>query len=235
MVSHRKGFFGSKTGILFDSGPPSSPDIFLTFIKKKMDGSWEKPSKKEGRTIKLSLVDIAFVLQVLRGEKSAWKTVHSFEERKISISFERVPDDIENLKVKAGNYLKLLNYGEIEVFKALPEHAFQEKVITSTSTSISPSTEGKKREEFTEPLKKEKKQIITEEPLEEKMESVITEAAILAGVCKGETEKALLIEFEGKKEIWVPKSTIHTNFDSKSTETQKFEIDTWILKKNNLL
>lgn len=104
MVSHRKGFFGSKTGMLFDSGLSSSPNIFLTFIKKKVDGLWEKPSKKEGRTIKLSLVDIAFVLQVLRGEKSAWKTFHSFEERKISISFERVSDDKE---IKGLTYLQI--------------------------------------------------------------------------------------------------------------------------------
>lgn len=39
---------------------------------------------------------------------------------------------IENLKVKAGDYLKILNYGESEVFRALLEHVFQEKVIIST-------------------------------------------------------------------------------------------------------
>ena len=44
-----------------------------------------------------------------------------------------------------------------------------------------------------------------------------------------------LINFEGKKEIWVPKSAIRSNFDSKTTTSQKFEIDTWILKKNDLM
>jgi hypothetical protein len=99
----------------------------LTFIKIKEDKSWEKPSKKECRVIKFSLLDIAFVLRVLRGEKNTWKTFHSFKGRKISISFEQDSENIENLKVKAGNYLKLLNYGEVEVFKMLPEHIFQEK------------------------------------------------------------------------------------------------------------
>lgn len=34
MVSHhRKGFFGSKTEIIFNSSSSSSPNIFLTFIK----------------------------------------------------------------------------------------------------------------------------------------------------------------------------------------------------------
>jgi len=218
MVSHRKGFFGTNTGILFDSGQSSSPTIFLTFIKKKEDGSWEKPSQKEGRAIKFSLVDIAFILQVLRGDKNSWKTVHSFEEREISISFEQDSENRENIKVKAGDYLKVFNYGETEVFKALLEHTFKEKVITST--------EVKKREDFSE-LKKES--------LEEKRKPVLIETAVLAGVCSGETEKALLIAFEGKKEIWVPKSTVRSKFDSKITDSQKFEIDTWILKKNNLM
>ena len=224
MASHRKSFFGVNTGILYDSGPSSSPVIFLTFIKKKVDGSWEKPSQKEGRAIKFSLVDIAFILQVLRGDKNAWNTVHSFEERKISISIERDSGNKENLKIKAGDYLKLLNYGEIEVFKALLEHTFQEKVIGST--------EVKKREDFSE-SKKETSQKI--ETLEEKKEHVLRESAVLTGVCSGETEKALLIAFEGNKEIWVPKSTIRSSFDSNLTGSQTFEIDTWILKKNNLL
>jgi len=224
MASHRKSFFGANTGILYDSGPSSSPAIFLTFIKKKVDGSWEKPSQKEGRAIKFSLVDIAFILQVLRGDKNAWNTVHSFEERKISISIERDSGNKENLKVKAGDYLKLLNYGETEVFKALLEHTFQEKVISST--------EVKKREDFSE-SKKETSQKI--ETLEEKKEHALRESAILTGVCSGETEKALLIAFEGNKEIWVPKSTIRSSFDSNLTGSQTFEIDAWILKKNNLL
>ncbi len=216
MVNHRKGFFGANTGILFDSGQSSSTTIFLTFIKKKEDGSWEKPSKKEGRAIKFSLVDIAFILQVLRGDKNAWKTVHSFEKREIAISFEQDSENRENIIIKAGDYLKLLNYGETEVFKALLEHVFQEKVIAST--------EVKQREDFSE-----------EKTSEEKRKPVLIETAVLAGVCSGETEKALLIAFEGKKEIWVPKSTIRSSFDSKITSSQKFEIDTWILKKNELM
>ena len=130
MTSYRKGFFGANTGLLFDSGPPSNPTIFMTFIKKKKDGSWEKPSQKEGRTIKLSLVDIFFILPVLWGEENAWSTSYSFEERKISISFEWDSENKENLKIKGGDYLLILNYGEIQVFKALLEHIFQEKLTS---------------------------------------------------------------------------------------------------------
>ncbi len=60
------------------------------------------------------------------------------------------------------------------------------------------------------------------------------ETTVITGVCNGETEKALLIAIDGKKEIWVPKSTIRSSFDSKITGSQKYKIDTWILKKNNI-
>jgi len=174
-------------------------------------------------------VDVAFILRVLRGEKNAWKTFHSFEGREISISFERNSENNENLNVKAGDYVKLLNYGETEVFKALLEHVFQEKVVSSTET--------KKREDLSgSEFKKEANQVTAEEILEEeKIEPVVKETAVLTGVCEGETEKALLIAFEGKKAIWVPKSTIRSDYDSESTASQKFEIDTWILKKNNIM
>jgi len=105
---------------------------------------------------------------------------------------------------------------------------FQEKVISSTKA--------KKRENLSgAEFKKETNQLTAEETPEEKIESVVKETAVLAGVCEGETEKALLIAFEGKKAIWVPKSTIRSGFDSKITASQKFEIDTWILKKNNIM
>ncbi len=223
---HNKSFFGADTAILFDSGQLSSPAIFLTFIKKKKDGSWEKPSQKEGRAVKFSLVDIAFMLQVLRGDKIAWKTVHSYEKREISILLEQDSENRENVKVKAGNYLKVLNYGEVKVFKTLLEHTFQEKVIASTEVV--------KREEATE-LKKETIVTATEVAPELVIKPMLVETAILTGVIKGETEKALLIDFKGKKEIWVPKSAIVSNYDSKSTNFQEFEIDTWILRKNNLI
>ncbi len=220
---HNKSFFGEDTGIIFDSGQSSSPSVLLRFIKKKGDGSWEKPSQKEGRAIKFSLVDVAFILQVLRGDKSLWETSHSFKERKIAISFER---DSESVNIRAGDYFKLLNYGEIEVFSKLLEHVLQEKVIDST--------EVKKRESLAE-TEKETVQTSTEEILEERTEHVLVETAILAGTYNGVTEKALLISFEEKKEIWIPKSAIRSNFDPKITTPQKFEIDMWILKKNKLL
>jgi len=58
----------------------------------------------------------------------------------------------------------------------------------------------------------------------------------LAGVCEGVTEKALLIRFKGGDDIsfLIPKSTIHSSYNSKITTSQMFEIDAWIVKNLRL-
>ena len=226
--SHNKSFFGKSTGIIFDSGPSNSPHVFLTFIKKKKSDIWEKPSLKEGKTVKFQLEDLAFILQVLRREVPEWTTIHFFEGQKTSIGF-KWSDAENNLWISVDGYSKVLNYGEVTVFIALLSHVFEEKITTSTASP-----------------KKLATPIVAAEPKPEKIPSlVITEekilfetpqdTKILKGVCKSETEKALLIEFDGLEEIWVPKSTIRSNFDANLTSVQAFEIDEWILKKNNLL
>lgn len=224
---HRKEFFGSSTGILFDSDQWSSPTIFLTLIKKKEDGSWEKPSQNEGKTVKFTLEEVAFILRVIRGEWFVWKTVHFFGGQETSISFEWDSEHIDRVMVKAGDYQKLLTYGEIEVFKALLPHIFQEKVIASTEVK---KPNGSKNEVGFK-LEGGSNLTITEETYSSEGEH---ETAILEGLYKGETEKALLIDLKGAKEIWVPKSIIHSRYNSKETAFQEFKIDTWILKKNNI-
>ena len=57
----------------------------------------------------------------------------------------------------------------------------------------------------------------------------------VGGVCEGKTEKALLILFESGKQTWIPKSTIRSEFDPESSVMQQFTIDTWVLKKNNII
>ncbi len=61
------------------------------------------------------------------------------------------------------------------------------------------------------------------------------ETATIDGICEGKTEKALLILFDSGKQIWIPKSTIRSEFDQDSSNTQQFTIDTWVLKKNEVI
>ena len=148
---------------------------------------------------------------------------------------------VENLKVKAGNYLKLLNYGEIFVFKALLEHVFNEKIAHSTVSSVNGSSN---KPIGADTNTKKTGLSITEETIDiaqpshpqvSKQQLDEPETVKIEGVRKGETEKALLIEFEGKREIWIPKSTIRSNYDARTDFKQQFTIDTWILIKNKVI
>lgn len=62
---HNKAFFGSKVGMFFDSGSWTSPFFYLKFIKKRDNNTWEKPSLRQGKSIKFSLEDTALILRVL--------------------------------------------------------------------------------------------------------------------------------------------------------------------------
>jgi len=49
------------------------------------------------------------------------------------------------------------------------------------------------------------------------------------------TEKALLLAFGSGSEIWIPRSTIHNDYDEKNKSNfQNFLIDTWIFKKRQV-
>ena len=242
---HNKAFFGKKAGMFFDSSSWTNQFFFLKFIKKRKDGTWEKPSLKEGKSIKFSLEEMVYILRVLNKEKTSWKTFHKFEDKQTKISFQWDKDDKERFHVNGGEYHKLLNYAEIVVFKALLEHVFEEKITRSTVNSKNNSV---KKPVSVENYPPESELTVTEEihgkikpkiqslsqksfPQAEKV-NLDDETAILTGVCEGKTDKALLILFESGKQIWIPKSTIRSEFDQESSDTQKFTIDTWVLKKN---
>ena len=57
----------------------------------------------------------------------------------------------------------------------------------------------------------------------------------LRGRIKRETEKALLISFSNDRTVWVPKSTITSNFTSQLNITQNFIIAKWFVEKSNLI
>lgn len=246
---HNKAFFGSKVGMFLDSGSWTSPFFYLKFIKKRENGTWEKPSLGEGKSIKFSLEDTALILRVLNREVQNWSTVHVFKENKTHISFQWDKGIKERFHVNGGDYHKMLNYAEIIVFKSLLEHVFGEKIAHSTVISKNGSSkksadvqlEGKKHElvvtEQTIGNVRPKSQPIAQiAPTHFEKEPITEpETSIVGGVCEGETEKALLIEFEGGRQIWIPKSTIRSGFDSESVAVQEFTIDLWVLKKNKVV
>ena len=53
------------------------------------------------------------------------------------------------------------------------------------------------------------------------------------GSIKKETKKALLINFKNRRESWIPKSVICSQFDGTKNINQSFVIESWIFKKND--
>ncbi len=137
MQTHRYSFFGQKTAMIFQSGDWSDPWSFLTFIKKRDAGSWEKLA--EGKTIKLSLPEIVALRAVVAGEKPEWKTFHKSNGTgtPISARLESNKEDRGNFSVliNAGDYLRPVTYPETVILEKLLAHVFEEKIAHATGTA----------------------------------------------------------------------------------------------------
>lgn len=64
---------------------------------------------------------------------------------------------------------------------------------------------------------------------------LVNDMSNIDGTISGETHKALLIDFNAGKKIWIPKSTIHCPYIPKQNLAQKFLIDSWVLKRNKII
>ena len=123
---HKKSFLGESTGMIFESGSWTDSFFFLRFIKKKHDGSWERPTQGEGKAVKFSLDDMTYIIRLLHGVETFWATTHYFQDQQTEISFKWEKNEV--LWIHVADYSKKLNNREIEVLKSLFEHVFQEKI-----------------------------------------------------------------------------------------------------------
>lgn len=267
--SHNRSFFGQSTGIILRSPSKSDDFIFIQCLKKKGNGIWQKPSKGEGKTIKLNLEEIAMIKFVFKGELQNWSTYHKYNgiNTQISFNWETKSKEISEQKIwiRIDEYAKMLNAGQIEIFKALLNHLFNEKIKNATVNKgkyqNSPSKSTDKRENcsnsqimnennierkiqeinrkdlpFSPPPVKES----NEENLKEELQSVkfnenTPSLSKISGKIKVETNKALLIEFDNGSESWIPKSVINSKYSPIRERSQNFKIEKWILEKNNLI
>ncbi len=230
---HSQSFFGQSTGLTLLSSSKSDSFIFFKCIKKKPDGSWEKPSLGEGKTIKCNLDEIVMILEVLKRKSDSWSSYHSFNEVKTQISFKWENEAKKKLLIYIGNYSKMLNFAQTEIFRLLLKHILKEKIEYATIVNINPRkavVNGPKDNE-----QKNQNNDATALPvIKESIEVNENEVSQIEGVIEGETEKALLIQFNNDKEIWIPKSVIRSDYNSSNDISQNFMIDNWILKKNNI-
>ena len=126
--AHDYSFFGQNTGLIVKSRKVTDPFIFLTCVRKKQNGTWEKTSQKEGKTIKISLEEMVSFLAVFNKEFPSWKGFHRFKGEDTSI--ELISRDNAKLPyfLKIGPYGKPLSYEQAEIFRLLLEHMINEKI-----------------------------------------------------------------------------------------------------------
>jgi hypothetical protein len=197
--------------------------IFLRFIKKKNDGTWEKLSNGEGKTIKCGLEEIVMILEVLKKNRKTWSTVHKFKAEKTPISISWEGDT--KIWFNVSDYPKMLSFTQIEVLKMLLAHILEEKIIFSTIPDKNVNNYSKNKTRTLEQIKNDNDGKIIREQAVKKMQGSIT----------GETDKALRVTVENGDEIWIPKSTIKSQYDVETTLKQTFLIDSWFIEKNKLL
>ncbi|MFX1411679.1 MAG: hypothetical protein ACFFA6_15115 [Promethearchaeota archaeon] len=235
--THNYSFFGQSTGLFLNSPFKSDPSVFITCIKKKHDGTWEKTSKGEGKKISLNLEEIVMILEVLKGKSESWNIYHQYQDEKTSIAIKWETEKRERLWINIGTYNKMLTFPQIVILRKLLKHILKEKIKFATipkkekKSDLSDKSNNKPTtpKEFFEKNPNENNLFVSEQVNSENETNNIT------GKIIRETEHALLIQHHGEEEIWTPKSIIRSQYQSNVKENQSFLIDTWFLKKNKII
>jgi len=254
--NHYHSFFGQNIGMMIQSSSKSDPHVFIRCIKKKTNGDWEKPSQGEGKLIKCSLEEIVSFLQVINRTITKWKSHHFYKdiETPISVSWDEMEPN--NLWINIGDYSKMLNLAEVEVLKLLFKHLLKEKIEFGTCRQGNGAIYNSNLKDYNKSSPNSikssinKSYIVSEQRYGNDMEQIpksqykkrnpgkfkqdTKKTRSIEGVIKGETAKALLIDFNTGTETWIPKSTIHSPFTSQKDLRQTFMIDQWVLKKNQI-
>ena len=234
---HTKTFYGQKSSLMVTSPARMVPYIFLSCINRKDDGSWERTSKGEGKTVKLSIEEIICILEVLHRRSANWRGYHVFKERKTEIYVGWEDESRQVLRIKIGDYEKKIQFPNLNFLTLMLEHVLNEKIEFATSGTF----ESKEKEEvvdeeaeysvFAERITARDGLHIVETT---EYGSSIDRVEIKARI-KVESPKALLITLESDEEFWIPKSTVHNEYDVTSKDLQKFTVDKWIIEKHKIL
>jgi len=234
---HTKTFFGQKSSLVISSPTKMVPYIFLSCINRKEDGIWENTSKGEGKTVKLSIEEIICILEVLYRRSANWRGYHVFKDRKTEIYVGWEDESRQVLKIKIGDYEKKIRFPNLNLLTLMLEHILNEKIEFATSGTF----ESKEKEQiidddseysvFAEHITaRDGLHIVETTEYGTSIETVEINAKI-----KVESPKALLITLESEDEVWIPKSTVHNEYDLKSKDLQKFVVDKWIIDKHKIL
>ena len=236
---HTKTFYGQKKSVRVTSPSKQVPYIFLSCLNRKNDGSWEKPSEGEGKTVRLSIEEIICILEVLYRRSANWRGFHVFKERKTEIYVGWADESRQVLRVKIGEYIKKLRFPNLNFMTLLLDHILKEKIEFATSGTFETKTIEKAEldEEaeyglFSEHITaRDGLHIVETTEFSASRNTVEINAKI-----KVESPKALLITLDSGEEFWIPKSTIHSTYDvNEKKKPQMMIVDKWIIEKNKIL
>ncbi len=235
---HTKTFYGQKSSITLSSPSKTAPHVFLSCINRKEDGTWENTSKGEGKTVKISTEEIICILEVLLKKSANWRGFHVFKERKTEIYVGWEKESREVVQIKIGKYTKKLRFPNLNFFSLMLEHILNEKIEFATSgKSKMISMDGATQDEgeygvFSEHITaRNGLQVVETTEFGVSKDTIEIKAKI-----KVISPKALLITLESDKEFWIPKSTIHNNYDVENKTTlQTLIVDKWIIEKQNII
>ena len=129
MDHHQQSFFGQKTGVLLNSAQLHDPFLYLQFLGKKPSGQWEKPSLKEGKNIKINLLELIHMIRVFSTHGAKWSTVHKFGEENTSITIENKCGAVTFF---VAGYSKYFKFPETKLFGDLLHHIYTEKIVHAT-------------------------------------------------------------------------------------------------------
>ena len=247
MNHHNYSFFGQKTGLLLDSAEINQPCLYLRFLKKNPDGSWDKPSLGQGKNIKLNLLEMIAILRIFRTENSKWSTVHKFGEDITSITVENKNNVISFM---ISGYAKQLKFPESELFTDLLDHIYHEKIINATISKLNGKNDAtkeikpKRSNNRDSQIQKLSESPIPEFPeeMDEKMEVIKTEIdpekwynslktnedfKLIPGAINEERAKAVSFHITDLINIWVPNSCM----DNSSVSKEGIWVKDWFLRK----
>lgn len=236
---HTKTFYGQKSSLLISSPRKVVPYIFLSCINRRDDGTWERPAKGEGKTVKLSIEEIICILEVLHRRSANWRGYHVFKNRKTEIYAGWEDKSRQVLLIKIGDYMKKLRFPNLNFLTLMLEHLLSEKIEFATSGTFESETKKKQNVDeeaeygvFAEYItSRDGLHIVETTEYDTSIDTVNIKAKI-----KVESPKALLIMLESGEEYWIPKSTLHSEYDVNNKEMlQKFVVDKWIIEKNKVL
>ncbi|MFX1309414.1 MAG: hypothetical protein ACFFB6_11495 [Promethearchaeota archaeon] len=236
---HTKTFYGQKTSVRITSPSRQVPYIFLSCLYRKDNGSWEKPSEGEGKTVRLSIEEIICILEVLNRRSANWRGYHVFKERKTEIYVGWEDESRQVLQVRIGEYRKKLRFPNLNFMTLMLDHILNEKIEYATSGTFEAKTKEKVEVDEDAEYSLLSEHITARDGLhivETTEFSVSRDTIEINATIKVESPKALLITLDSGEEFWVPKGTIHSEYDVKEKEkVQKFLVDKWIIEKHKIL